>query len=185
MNNQIVTLAGGLLAALVTLSGTWWKEAAQRRSGEQVRQRELTYLKDKVGIIEAWVKACASLEPSSEPPVAVRERAYHDLDAAYNRINQLAPNLRQALTFRAVLSRVFLRHLSATLTVRLLRYVYYFTLFMAVIWASVGFSQPDSWSTGAAIFATLMTYLIVAILPPVVLARLAVSAALRAGTKRP
>jgi hypothetical protein len=185
LNNPVLTLISGLLAAFVTVGGTWWKEAAQRRSGEQTRQRALTYIKDEVGIIEAWAKAYASLESSAEPPARVRERAYRDLDAAYDRMKQLAPGLQQSSTFRAVLLRLLLRNLPATLAVRLLRYVYYFTLFMAVIWAFVGFSQPDSWSTGTAIIITFMTYLTVAVAPPWIVARLAIFVARRWGAKRP
>jgi hypothetical protein len=172
------------MTALVTLGGSWWKEAAQRRNREQVRQRGLTYIKDEVGIIETWVRAHASLQPSAEVPSVIRERAYHDLEAAYNRIRELAPELGQPVTLQMLLSRLLFRYLSSTPAVRLLRYVYYFFLFMAVIWAFVGFSQPQSWSTGTAVIVALLTYFIVAIIPALVSARLIVFAARRAAVKR-
>ena len=160
--------SGGLLplvTAIVVLLGTWFKEASQRRGREQVRQRLLAQVKEEIDLIDAWAKAHASFGSSGEPPLAIRERALRDLDPAYGRFQQFAPEVRGPVTFSNVLSHLFLRHLSVTLTVRFLRIVYYFTLVAATIWGLVGFSQPNSWSTVQASFLTVMTYITVAVLP--------------------
>jgi hypothetical protein len=183
LNSEILSLAGPILTAMVTLLGAWWKETQHRRSREQVRQRLLTQVKDEIGMIEAWAKAHASLGSSAEPPPDVRERAQRDLDVAYARMAQLAPELRQPVTLQTVLSRLFLRHLRPTLAVRLLRYLYYAQLVMVVLWGLAGFSQPTSWSSPGNVFGTLGAYSIVAIIPAWLLATLILTIARRQAAK--
>jgi hypothetical protein len=85
MTNEVLSsLVGPILVTLITLSGAWVKETTQRRSQEQTRQQLLSYVKDEIGIIDAWIKAHASLASSGELPASVRERANQDLDRAYN-----------------------------------------------------------------------------------------------------
>jgi hypothetical protein len=178
MSKEVLTsLVGPILVALVSLSGAWWKEAAQRRNREKVRQRLLAYVKDKIAVIEAWIKAHASLEPSAAVPEAVRARARHNLDMAYNRMSQLVPEPRYSITLQTLVSRLLLRHLPMTPAVRWRRYVYYVTPFMAVIWGFAGFTMPDAWNSSGNVFATLATYLLLAVLPAWLASRFVVSAA--------
>lgn len=154
-----------IVTAIVILLATWFKETFQRRGREQVRQRLVAQVKEEIGVIEAWATAHASCRSSSEPPPAVRERALRDLDTAYNRMQQFHPEPQEPVTLQIVVSHLFLRHLRVSWTVRGLRYIYYLALFMAFIWGLVGFSQPNSWSSVPASFATVTTYIIVAVLP--------------------
>jgi cation transport ATPase len=164
-----------MLAALVTVGGAWWRESLQRRSAEEFRQRLLSRVKTEVEIIDTWAKAQASLSPTAQVPEALRQQARDDLDQAYQRMLAVDPERRSSVTLRQVLSRLLLRHLHVTRTVRLLRYVYYFLLFMTIIWGLAGFSQPGAWEGAVGILATLSAYVIIAILPAWIVALVVVS----------
>lgn len=154
-----------LLTAAVTLSGAWLKEAMQRRSREQTRQRLIAQTKEEISTIESWAKAHASLWSSEEPPESVRNRAQADLDTTYNRISRLTPEIRQPVRMQEVLSRLLLRHVQVKGLSRALRYLYYILLFMLFAWGAAAFSQPNSWSSVVFVLATLTTYFVVAIAP--------------------
>jgi hypothetical protein len=159
------TLFGTLATAVITVGGAWLKEALQRRSREQVRERFLRQVKEEIAMIEAWAKAHAALGSTAEPPPAVRERAQRDLDQAYDRMARLAPQLPQPITLSLVLSRLFLRYVRPTSKVRLLRSLYYIALAMLVVWGLAGFFDPAAWSTPSTAFATIRAYLAVAVAP--------------------
>lgn len=154
-----------LVTAIVVLLATWLKEASHRRGREQVHQRMLAQVKEELTLIDVWVKARGSFDPSGQPPLAVRERAIHDLDAAYGRLQQFDPEVRKPITFSTVVSRLLLRHLPVTVTARVLRIIYYLTLVAAIVWGAVGFSLPTSWSSVNASATTVITYIIVAVIP--------------------
>ena len=50
---------------------------------------------------------------------------------------------------------------------------------MAFIWSLVGFSQPGAWTSAGGIFATLMTYLVLAVLPAWLVASIVIFASKR------
>lgn len=159
------SLVAPVLVVVVSLMGAWGKEAAQRRSQEQVRQRRLTFVKDEIGVIDAWARAHAALDPAQCPPTAVCERARLDLDQAYGRMTQLVPEARPPISLHALLSRLLMRHVPTTPEVRRRRYVYYIALGWAVFIGSIGFTMPGSWSTAYDVFITLWTCLLFGFLP--------------------
>src|SRR5687768_1816726 len=119
MSEKLLTgLVAPILVAIVSLLSAWSKEATQRRSSEQVRQRTLAYVKDEIAVIEAWIKAHASLEPSTVIPETVAARARHDLDSAYERMPELVPEPRRSITLHTLMSRLLLRHVRMTPIVR-------------------------------------------------------------------
>jgi hypothetical protein len=179
VSRDLLNLVGPILVALVTLVGAWGKETAQRRSEEQVRERIRSQAKDEISTIEAWAKAHASLGETGEPLTAIRDRARHDLDRAYDRMMQLASARAPRPTLRSVLSRLLLRHLPARPAVRLFRGLYYFTLACAPFWGLIGFTQPTSWTDASAIAGSFMAFFILAVLPAWAFARIAVIAARR------
>jgi hypothetical protein len=156
--NDALLLTIPLLTAIVTLGLTWWKEARQSRSREHVRQRLLAQVKEEISMIEAWAKAHASLASSDEPPPLVRSRAQRDLDAAYDRMGQLAPELRQPITLQMTFSRLLLRHVPVRGGARFFRVVYYLSLVWLFALGLVAFPQPSSWSEPASILATFIAY---------------------------
>jgi hypothetical protein len=179
MNRGILSLFAPMLAALVTVGGAWWRESLQRRNAEEFQQRLLSRVKTEVEIIDTWVKAQASLSPTTQVPDAVRERARSDLAKAYERMLAVGPERRSSVTLGQVLKRLLLRHLPVTRTVRLLRYVYYLLLLMALMWGLAGFSRPGAWTGAVDILATLSTYLVIAVLPAWIAAWITTSIAQR------
>lgn len=163
----------------MTLGGTWWKEARQSRSREQVRQRLLAQVKDEISTIEAWAKAHASLVSSDEPPELVRSRAQRDLDAAYDRMGQLAPELRRPITLQMVFSRVLLRHVPVRGVARLLRIIYYLSIVWIIFLGLINFSLPSSWSEPSAIIAAFIGYFTFAVVPAWIIGWLTMSLARR------
>jgi hypothetical protein len=180
MTNEVLSsLVGPILVALITLGGAWVKEATQRRSQEQTRQQLLSYVKDEIGIIDAWVKAHASVASSGELPPSVRERANQDLDRAYNRIVQLVPGRQSPITLQKLLSRLLLRHIAVTPAVRRWRAFYYFTLFLAGFWGFIAVSDQGSWDTPGDIIGSVVAYFLIAVVPAWIAARLVISSARR------
>lgn len=177
LGEALKILVAPVVVALVSLLGAWWKETAQRRNAEQVRQRLVVYVKDEIGVIDAWMKAHAALDPSNAPPTAVRERARHDLDVAYDRMVRLVPENRRPITLQSLVSRLLLRHVSGGRTVLRRRQRYYFTLVLTVFWAFVGFTQPDAWATASDAATTLMVYFLLAVVPAWLAARSVLEAA--------
>ena len=175
---EILKLVGApVLVVVVSLLGAWWKESAQRRNREQVRQRHVAYVKDEIGVIEAWVRTHASLDSSAAPPAAVQERARRDLDVAYQRMTDLGPETRRPISLQSLVVRLLLRHLPATPEVRRRRTLYYVTLGLTPFWAVIGFTQPDSWTSPTDAAGTVMAYFLLAILPAWLAARRVLSVA--------
>jgi hypothetical protein len=178
-------LVAPLLVAVVSLLGAWWKETAQRRSREQVRQRHVAYVKDEIGVIEAWVRTHASLDPSATPSAAIRERARRDLDVAYQRMTDLGPESRRPITLQTLVARLLLRHLPATPEVRRRRGHYYVTLALTILWAFVTFTMPGAWNSPSDAATTVMAYFLLAILPAWLTGRRVLSAAPTRSTEPP
>jgi hypothetical protein len=177
LGEALKILVAPVVVAVVSLLAAWWKETAQRRSAEQVRQRLVVYVKDEIGVIDAWMKAHAALDPSNTPPAAVRERARHDLDVAYDRMVQLVPENRRPITLQSLVTRLLLRHVPASRAVLRRRQLYYFTLVLTIVWAFFGFTPPNAWATANDAAVTLMVYFLLAVVPAWLAARSVLTAA--------
>jgi len=176
VSGDLLNLITPIVAAFATLGGTWWKDTAQRRSEEQIRERIRIQAKEEISTIEAWAKAHASLGESNEPLTTIRDRAHQDLDRAYERIMQVAAETPPRPTLKSILFRLLLRHLSNRWPVRMFRGLYYLTLVLAPVWGLVGFTQPSSWTDAHAIVVSFLTFFILAVVPAWAFARLAVFA---------
>ena len=75
MNNPLLLAVGPVVAAAITVGGIWLKEALQRRGGEEARRRRIDQAKAQIDIIEAWARARASLNGSTELAGSARAQA--------------------------------------------------------------------------------------------------------------
>src|SRR3954447_21660396 len=84
MNNTLLLAVGPVVAAAITVGGIWLKEALQRRGRDEERRRRMDQAKAQIEIVDAWARARASLNTSTDLAEGVRTRAQEALDVAYD-----------------------------------------------------------------------------------------------------
>src|SRR3954462_15498571 len=102
MNNTLLLAVGPVVAAAITVGGVWLREVLQRRGGEEERQRRIDQAKAQIEVVEAWARARASLNASTDLTGNARTRAQQALDAAYDQAMQSVQEPRRHITLRLV-----------------------------------------------------------------------------------
>jgi hypothetical protein len=165
VNNTLLLAVGPVVAATITVGGIWLKEALQRRGGDEERRRRMDQARAQIEIVEAWARARASLNESTDLAGSARMQAQQALDVAYGRGLQSIQEPRRHITLRVVGSRLFLRQFHITGPLRLLRLLYY-ALFALPALGAAGLLDPAQWSaSGSVITGNILGYFIVCVLP--------------------
>lgn len=190
MNDQLVIgAATAAITVLITVLVAWLQEIVRNRSRENARQRSLNQLKDEITAIEAWSSARIAVASDHEID-DLRTKIRRDLDAAYQRLGDLSPSPKsldatdqrywdlspspdseeRSITLRGSVSRLLLRHVPVQGWSRFTRFIYYGFLIMLLVWMSAWISQQKSWTDPVELFASAISYVILAILPTLLLA---------------
>lgn len=171
MNDQVTSsMVAAAATALITVFAAWLQEVVRNRSRKNARQRSLTYFKDEIAAIETWTNARIALASDGESN-NLRRRACHDLDAAYEKLQELlAEGEERPVALQGAISRLLLRHIPLQGWPRLVRFAYYASLGMAFVWAGTWIAAQKSWTDPGEVMASVVAYLILAVLPAWLLA---------------
>jgi len=179
MNQILLALAGAIGTAAVGVVGAWITQQIQSNDEERERQRAIKEAQDRISMIDAWVKAHATLSPTSQVPDLIQSQARRDLDAAYEKMREAAAQSpeRRWIGIQEVSSRILLRNLNLRGAARLLRSVYYFSLFMIIIWAGLAIGEQKSWTDPSEVAASIFAFTLIGVIPAWILARITVALA--------
>ena len=165
MNNTLLLAVGPVVAATITVGGIWLKEALQRRGRDEERRRRMDQAKSQIEIVDAWARARASLNTSTDLAGGAITRAQEALDVAYDGAMRSIQEPRRHITLRLVGSRLFLRQFHVTGPMRLLRLLYYVSFAWPVLGA-IGVLGETDWSASFSVISgPVVGYFTACVLP--------------------